>query len=210
MNTFQPPFDSSALRLRAAAVLEKARVHNGPPLDASEALGVLFQLASSPATAQDALALLHELQVHQVELDLQREDLTQSHAALEDALAQQTFLFDHAPVGYLDIDAATVVRKVNHAALRLLGVSRLQLQGSPLNNSLDLASQERLQAMLARAKLSMPPQTHALHLRCTGAIERVLFATVDRDEAETGFLLALMAAPPMALPAQGGGDEPMR
>ncbi len=210
MNTFPSPSDLSALRQRAAAVLDKAQVHNGQPFDASEALGVLFQLASSPSTAQDALAVLHELQVHQVELDLQREDLAMSRAALEDALTQQTFLFDHAPVGYLAIDASMVVRKVNHAALRLLGVSRLQLQGSPLTSSLEPASQQRLQAMLARAKVNMPPQTQALHLRSTTGVERLLFATVDRDESETGFLLALMGAPPTELRAQGGGDEPMR
>ncbi|MFP8832712.1 PAS domain-containing protein [Hydrogenophaga sp. XSHU_21] len=210
MNTLPSPSDQSALRQRAAAVLDKAQVHNGQPLNASEALGVLFQLASSPTTAKDALAVLHELQVHQVELELQREDLAMSRGALEDALARQTFLFDHAPVGYLDIDASTVVRRVNHAALRLLGVSRLQLQGSPINSSLDPASQERLQAMLARAKVSMPPQTQALHLRSTAGVGRMLFATVDRDESETGFLLALMGEPPTELRALGGGGGPTR
>ena len=43
----------------------------------TEALTLLHGLASTPQTASDALKLLHELQVHQVELDLQHEQAEQ-------------------------------------------------------------------------------------------------------------------------------------
>ena len=43
---------------------------NGATVRATDALGVLRALASDPATAADALTLLHELQMHQIELDL--------------------------------------------------------------------------------------------------------------------------------------------
>jgi len=67
------------LRSRAVVHLNgpDARAHAG----ASAAFGVLYELASSPSTAPDALALLHELQVHQVEVDLQDEELR--HARVE-------------------------------------------------------------------------------------------------------------------------------
>lgn len=200
---------NSGLRQRAAAHLGAGRPADGQAFNPSQALAVLYQLASSPATAPQALSLLHELQVHQVELDLQNEELAASRNALEAALAHQTFLFEHAPVGYLLIDSATVTREVNRAALRLLGVSQLALQGQAFDRLLDAPSRERLQAMLARARDGLPAQTQTLRLRHDDAGPRVVQATADRDMTQTGFLLALMAPPATAVPAADGGGKPM-
>ena len=97
------------LRRRANVLLDEGRVPDAGRYNASEALRVLCRLALEQGTAPDALVLLHELQVHQVELDLQNEELVASRNALEGALLHQTYLFDHAPVGYLGIDANGVV-----------------------------------------------------------------------------------------------------
>ena len=59
---------------------------------ATDALAVLHAMASSQDTAGDALALLHELQVHQVEVELQAEELRDSRTELEAALRRQTAL----------------------------------------------------------------------------------------------------------------------
>jgi hypothetical protein len=75
-----PPW---ALRERAQKVLHTPSSSLPKPKDATDAFRVLFELASSPDTAGDALALLHELQVHQVELDMQTEELMHSRAELE-------------------------------------------------------------------------------------------------------------------------------
>jgi hypothetical protein len=71
------------LRRRALAQLRVPAGSHEARLNSSAALGVLHELASSPSTAEAALALLHELQVHQVELDLQDEELRRSRAELE-------------------------------------------------------------------------------------------------------------------------------
>ena len=150
--TTAKPSPQSNLRERAKTLLQAHGAGIGVAKDASAALRVLFDLAASPSTAHDALALLHELQVHQVELDLQNEELTASRNALEDALLHQTFLFDHAPVGYLAIDANTVATEINRAALHLLGMPRQALKGRPLTGLLTPASREHLQMMMVHAR----------------------------------------------------------
>lgn len=80
------------------------------------ALTLLHGLASAPETASDALKLLHELQVHQVELDLQHEQTEQEHRQLSEDLADYTDLFDLAPFAYLALEPAGLVIAANRIA----------------------------------------------------------------------------------------------
>lgn len=77
-------------------------------------------------TQQDAQRLLHELQVHQIELELQNEELRRANKA-KVVLAQHTDLYDFAPVSYFTLDRVGTVRQVNLPGARLLGVNRSQL-----------------------------------------------------------------------------------
>jgi two-component system CheB/CheR fusion protein len=89
---------------------------------------VRSRVANPPADA-DTLRLVHELEVHQVELELQNEELRETRAALESALERQTELFEFAPVGYLVVDPGGHISEANFAAARLLGVPRGKLRG---------------------------------------------------------------------------------
>ncbi|PVE43119.1 hypothetical protein H663_008835 [Limnohabitans planktonicus II-D5] len=111
---------STALRARAQAHLKGNA--SGTWIDATQALRVLFDLAANADTAADALALLHELQVHQVELDLQTEELSQSLLQLESMLARQRQLYDASPCAQLLIDAQGRLVDMNETALHDLGV----------------------------------------------------------------------------------------
>jgi PAS domain-containing protein len=66
-----------------------------------EALTLLHTLASEPGSASDALKLLHELQVHQIELDLQQEQADQDWLQSAKEQAGYIALFELAPFGYL-------------------------------------------------------------------------------------------------------------
>lgn len=88
-----------------------------------QALDLLFGLAANPQRAGEALKLLHELQVHQVELDLQQEQLDAELLRLNAQLARQAWLFDDAPFGYLALDHDGRVQQVNRRAAQLLGLS---------------------------------------------------------------------------------------
>ena len=140
------------LRQRAARLLGGPAAENSPPrYQATEALAVLHGLASSAKTAPDALALLHELQVHQVELELQAQELRESRTELEAALRRQTELFDHQPVGCYSVDHRLVLLALNQTGAELLGLAQYQAVGLPLDSFFSTDSARRFRAVLLQA-----------------------------------------------------------
>jgi len=107
-----PSSDAAALRSRAEARLREKRAKDAP------ARG-----------EEDVQRLLHELEVHQIELEMQNEELRRSRAEVEAWLEHYTELYDFAPVGYLTLARDGTIRKVNLACAKLLGVERVRLSG---------------------------------------------------------------------------------
>jgi PAS domain-containing protein len=99
-----------------------------------DALTVLHRLASTPSTADSALALLHELQVHQVELDMQAEELRESRVELESALRRQIELYDLQPVGCFTVNRDCIVQELNLMGATMLGIERDQGVGQALDS----------------------------------------------------------------------------
>jgi PAS domain S-box-containing protein len=80
----------------------------------------------------DVQRLVHELQVHQIELEMQNESLRHAQEELEGSQQRYRELFDRAPAGYLTLDEAGAVVRANAAAIAMLGLSHAQLIGQPL------------------------------------------------------------------------------
>ena len=76
---------------------------------------------ASARTEPEAQRLVHELQVHQIELEMQNDELRQSRAEVEAGLERYTELYDFAPVGYLTLGRDEAIRQVNLAGADLLG-----------------------------------------------------------------------------------------
>jgi len=180
------------LRLRALKHLMVPGSSQDNRLDAAAALGVLHQLASASSTAGAALTLLHELQVHQVELDLQDEELRRSRAELEAALARQVHLYDFAPVGYLTVDRATAVRELNLTAAGILGSERDQLLGHALDAFLEPRSALALRAMLDRLSDGGPREVRSLQLVAAHGGARDVLTCAARDPDGQHFLVAFV------------------
>jgi PAS domain S-box-containing protein len=75
----------------------------------------------------DAQALVHELQVHQIELEMQNEELRRSKMEADDALTKYSDLYDFAPIGLFTLDTQGVILEVNPAGAALLGLDRRYL-----------------------------------------------------------------------------------
>ena len=78
----------------------------------------------------DAQKLLHELQVHQIELEMQNEELLNAYDAAEAALKKYTLVFDQAPMGFITLESDGTIAELNFAAAEMLGDRRFSLMGS--------------------------------------------------------------------------------
>ena len=178
--------------LRARAVSRMTGDAQASLQMATAAYGVIHELASSPTTASDALAVLHELQVHQVELDLQAEELRGSRMELEAALRRQIQLYDAAPVGYATVDSGSSLLELNLTGAAMLGWDRDVLLGQALSGFLARQSATALHALLAHVQQHQRPQACTLLIAGLAGGMRVVNATVSADPAGGAFLIALM------------------
>ncbi len=186
------------LRRRAASLLAGQAGQNAPPYQATAALTVLHSLASSQSTAPDALKLLHELQVYQVELELQAQELRESRAELEAALQRQTELFEHQPAGCFGINDRLQILELNQTGADLLGISRHHSLGLPLDAFLCADSARRFRATMddmRSAAAAVRPSCPVLLLPREGPPVQAL-ASVSADPSGDGHLVSLMLATP--------------
>ncbi len=78
----------------------------------------------------DVKKLVHELQVHQIELEMQNEELHQANVTAETALKKYTTLFDFAPLGYFLLDSDGTICDLNFTGADMLGERRFSLINS--------------------------------------------------------------------------------
>jgi diguanylate cyclase (GGDEF)-like protein/PAS domain S-box-containing protein len=94
-------------------------------------------------TDQDALRQLHDLELHQIELELSNRELTATQAELEASRERFAILFDFAPVAYLGLDRNGMIAESNLAAAKLFGLERAKLSGLPLGAVLGKGNRSR-------------------------------------------------------------------
>ncbi len=139
------PPDADELRRRAETRL-KERNASPPPL----------------RTEADTNRLLHELQVHQIELELQNAELQGARDKVEALLETYSDLYDFAPVGYFSVDEQGVILEVNLTGAALLGIERSRLISQRLQGFVDPPSRKTLQAFLK--KIFATPGKHICEL----------------------------------------------
>lgn len=112
------------------------------------ALTLLHRLSSDPASAGDALKLLHELQVHQVELDLQIGQIEANEHELAETLAHFQLLYDFAPFAYFIVDREGKISQSNRMGAEWTGIGRDDLVGHRIGSFLQPESRPKLLALL--------------------------------------------------------------
>jgi len=106
--------------------------------------------AGGPLPPADAARLLHELQVHQIELEMQNDELVAGRNEMEVLLEKYADLYDFAPAGYLTLDEQGQIQEVNLSGAQLLGGDRTRLINRPLTAMVAPASREIFLAFLRR------------------------------------------------------------
>ncbi|WP_051434442.1 PAS domain-containing sensor histidine kinase [Desulfonatronum lacustre] len=138
-------------------------------------------------SVEDIKALIHEYQVHQIELELQNEELRHVQTALEQSRARYFDLYDLAPVSYLTLSEPGLILEANLAASVLLGMDRSALLMQPISRIIHKEDQDIY--YLHRKKLfrTGEPQECELRLvRSDGALFWAhLAATAAMDSAGT-------------------------
>jgi len=118
--------NSQTARPESTDALRRRAEEQAPPLEPPpENLARL-----SPVETQ---RMLHDLRVHQFELEMQNEELRRAQTELDAARARYFDLYDLAPVGYCTLTEKGRIEEANLTAAAMLGVSRLALVGQLLS-----------------------------------------------------------------------------
>ncbi len=99
-------------------------------MKAEEQLKEKQKYIKDPVIEIDVQKLLHELQVHQIELEMQNEELQQAYETAEMALKKYTMLYDLAPMGYFTLDVEGSICDLNFTGADMLADRRFSLLNS--------------------------------------------------------------------------------
>ena len=135
------PQDAAAATAAAneADVAQALREHAEVRSRRQSALAPERLAALSPAAARD---VVHELEVHQIELEMQNDELRRAQLELDASRARYFSLYDLAPVGYCSVSEQGLILQANLAAAKLLGSSRSALVKQPLSRFILKADQD--------------------------------------------------------------------
>ena len=87
--------------------------------------------------SEDVDKVIYELRVHQIELEMQNEELRETQLKLEDSRHKYLDLYNYAPVGYFTLNKDGIILDVNLAGALLLGVERFNLKKSAFIQYID-------------------------------------------------------------------------
>jgi PAS domain S-box-containing protein len=134
---------------------------------------------------EDITELIHELEVHQIELEMQNEELRQTQLGLEAARDKYTDLYDFAPVGYFSISDKGLILDANLVGATMLGMVRGKLTGKRLSEFITKDYQDVF--YLHRQKLFETKTKQACELKITKKEGAKFYAQLEsspvKDEA---------------------------
>lgn len=144
-------------------------------------------------TEDETRRLLHELEVHQIELEMQNTELRQAQEYLEKSRNKYAELYDFAPIGYFTFDSGGLIQEVNLAGAQLLGIERHLLVNTPFSSFISNADEREFffrhlasvlkEEGMQRCEISM---TNKGGTKIHGQLQSV---AVDTIENNTGLIL---------------------
>jgi PAS domain S-box-containing protein len=137
-------------------------------------------------SADVALELMLGLQVHQIELEIQNEELKKSKAQLEESLERYFELYDLAPISYCTVSKEGVILEANFATAELLGESRRALIGQSISNYITKEFQDTYYLCRKHLYATGDQQGCELLLIKPNGEEHWGYLTIDADQNNKG------------------------
>lgn len=151
------------------------------------------QLSSVPQSMNEISTLLHELDTHRIELELQNDELLKSQKQLHDITQEYIDLYDFSPVGYLTLNSEGVILKANMTLASMFGVEKQTLIHKPFSDFILDIDQDIL--YLYRQKLLSNKAIQSCELRLRKQNGQPLWVKLDglfaSGQEEHDFSLAL-------------------
>lgn len=149
MDAKQNKMSFSELRRRAQAFLTKQPDDSEKP----------------DLSSEDIQRLIHELDTHQIELELQNEDLRRAQEELVKSQRRYVDLYDFAPIAYFTLNEQAKILEVNLTAAEMLGVPRAQLLGRFFTDFIASEDQEVFYQQRKNLLASRQRRSYDLRLR---------------------------------------------
>jgi len=167
-DTNPPSSQAKALRRRAEKLVLAAEAKKG----------------TEKLSPEETHRLLHELQVHQIELEMQCEELLRTQDKLETSRAQYFDLYYLAPVGYLTLNKKGLILQANLTAANLLGIARGGLIKQPLTRFILPDDQDTY--YFHRKQLLKTGARRSIELRLVGDGQPFFWALLQSTPAQSG------------------------
>ncbi len=113
----------------------------------------------------DTRKLIHDLQVHQIELEMQNDELRKRQEEIEEIRNRYVDLYDFAPVGYFTFDKKGKILEVNLTGADLLGLPRSRLIGRPFTLFVEIDFINLFHTHLTKVYSSKLDQTTELRIK---------------------------------------------
>lgn len=137
----------------------------------------LTTVHSDNLSPMDMKKLVHELQVHQIELEMQNEEIRNAQDDLEKSRSRYADLYDFSPISYLTINTRGIILESNLTAAKQLGTERSQLINKPLFRFIHKDDQDLF--YLLRKELLENGTRHSSELRLIRKDRSLFYARLE-------------------------------
>lgn len=166
--------DAAALRRRAREIMRERKLE-----------------AAAADAGADASRMLYELQIHQIELELQNDELRHSRSEVESGLKRHADFYDFSPVGLVTLERNGAIVRVNLTAALLLGRERSRLIGRRFAEFASDTDRRNFNGFLQRVFAVRAKQSCELELAIEGQSPRTvqIDASLAPDQLECRMVL---------------------
>jgi len=145
----------------------------------------------------DTRKLIHELRIHQIELEMQNEELRKTELELSEARDRFIELYDFSPVGYASISAEGIIMQANLTLARLLGVERSRLIKKSFPSFIAGEDQDKYY-LYGKSAFTAKHQNHSIGIRLKKTDKSIFWVALqttvkkDKDTGCDGLFLSIM------------------